>query len=349
MLKTGDPGEWTWSEFYNFWIITLNISHAMILATVTCLCSFVLGTKENEVKHNVHVVAYNWVFPSGKCDVLIDGDCGRSVYDVRSLGSNMIEGEESASGLFSSVNAPFLVLAGCVVSTCFSICMLRIRNQDGVDRNVNFFALLLLVVYGFLFLFVQKDWNIPANNLFVVEAIYVVVFIFVNTYSIWNAHMYYAFKILNIVFTFPLTAVAILSLTGEDNAVNLMQVFFSLLAGFCVILVANNEMSIREDGIFGYYLVFFWCCLGPFIIYSGARFHFLLIESPIPYPRWSIGALSLMFVSYICDAVGYTLQLSILKHERFDIAGTYLKLGDIIMKYSIQLLVVVGFYIEFHS
>jgi len=454
--------QWT---YYDYWIYMLAISNVMILVVVTILVSLLLGNKNGEdgeghsftffkVKNNLHLVAHGWLVTAFNSN-----DDGLSTIrkseqtDPLSLRGTRLAldnrfMERPSTGLFSSINSPFLSLAATVMSCAYSMCLLLVRYQDTSNSYVNLagsntvysqthltpkmlksLALLILVVYAVLFLFVQGEWNIPLNNMLLVEFLFMASFWIINTFSVHQKHMYFGMRLVNSVFTMPILAVCVLSMVGEDNTMNLISVYVSVAAALLLILLMNNEDAMaalsgggtsgnssglralpstnmrfpginmlgfqrklygnnsgsgtkylfarnnsakqqeddenavdpsvasvnNKNSLRGVFISTFWLCLVPFIVTCALRFHYMTVESPVPYPQWSTACLAFLFSVYILDGMGWSIQYFYLsdklslsvESDTFSAWSVFFKTIDLMAKYALVLLIVVGYYLEF--
>ena len=355
LMKKQTPEHLEWKTL-DYWTFILAISHIIMLIVLTTFISIMfLNLKDNpKIQENhIQLVSSNWIVTPGNCKMWVDGNCVRSedvVLDPKSLEGVLHETEKSSNGLFSSVNAPFLSLAALVLSTSFSFSMLKTQDDNITPKMFRSFALLILVVYGVLFLFIQQDWHLPMNNLFLVEATFMISFVLINTFAVEKKHMYWGLKLLNAVFTYPLIAISIFSIIGEDNTNNLIIIYFSLTVALLIIVIVNNEASIQTQDfqLQSYFLVSFWLSLLPFLFFCGLRFEYMTYESPIEYPLWSVVAIILLFTFYVLDGIIWTLQYTT---DWLNITATksnlFLKTFELVEKYILVLLVVIGFYNEF--
>jgi len=447
--------KWT---YYDYWIGMLAISNFLVLVVVTVLVSLLLSSassRENSgfflrVKDNLYMVAHGWsvtALSSGRHHILHPSasDVAKrkdEELDPMSLqGTNLVLDnrfmESPSTGLFSSVNSPFLCLAVTVMSCAYSMCLLLVRYEDhsstaALETNdshsatvyspthltpkmLKSLALLILVCYAVMFLFVQGEWNIPLNNILLVEFLFMASFGIINTFSVHQKHMYFGMRLVNSLFTMPLLAVCVLSMVGEDNTMNLISAYVSVSSALLMILLMNNEdamsvfpsraapttsatglrffpsgmaggvgklqrkflrgFKLREEDeenavdpsvatnsdsgslLCGVFVRTFWLCLVPFIVTCSLRFHYMTFDSPVAYPKWSIGCLAFLFAVYMLDGLGWSLHYyyyvcysaSSVGNDTFSAWSVLLKTIDLIAKYVLVLLVVVGYYLEFKT
>lgn len=361
-------------KMYAYWVYTMTISHMIMLVVLTVFVALLFDNvgNNNKVRENgLQLVSKSWIVNPQNCKDFINGECVRyddTRVDPTSLGGILLETEKPSTGLFSSVNSPFLCLASLVLSCSFSLSLFKVNNPDDMLLTPKFLksvSLLVLTLFAVLFLFIQHQWNIPFNNLVLVEVMLMSAFLIINTFSVHQKHMYYGFRLLNSCFTYPLIAVSILSMIGEDNSNNLLLVFFSLVIAFLMVLILNNEDAAAhssydlpdEDtygmlksneavGIFTY-----WLSLIPFIIFCGIRFDYLLTESPVEYPLWSRVSLAFLFAYIVVDSLVITTQYGTtvwkIENDSFSMSSLFVKSMDLVAKFILLFFVILGFYSEF--
>lgn len=353
---------------YKYWIYTMMSSHLIMLVLLTVFVALLFDNVANNDKvreNNLQLISKSWVVNPVNCRDFINGECTRyddTHVDFRVLNGKLLETEKPSTGLFSSVNSPFLCLASLVLSCAFSFCLSEHRDELLTPSILKSVSLLFLTGYSVLFLFIQNQWNIPFNNLILVEIMFMLAFLIINTISVERVHMFYAYRLLNSCFTYPLIAVAILSMIGEDNSNYLNVVFFSLIFAFTVVLVVNNEdaagnsddyfpskPALKFGDILGVFT--YWLGLIPFIITCGVRFQYLLIDNPIEYPLWSRISLTFLFIFIIMEALFLTIQYGTnlwkVENDQFTWPSIFMKTVDLITKFILLCFVVLGFYVEF--
>lgn len=462
------PNSNAWT-FYDYWISTLAISNVLILIVTTIFIAILFSNvKDSQIqntentnntanhddvmnhhlhasmttKNNMFIIAETWITNAGTCKEWVDGNCARFI--DQEPNPRLLEGilpneiEKPSTGLFSSVNAPFLCLAAVVMSSAYSMCLLVVTRENNDDsynnttgstadthltpKMLKSMSLLILVSYAILFLFIQRDWFLPFNNVLLVEFLFMISFLVINTFSVYQKHMYFGMRLLNTMFTSPLIAVSVLTMIGEDNSVNLILVYVSLVVSSLLILLANNEdaattmnlssqtssnntsktnmnvtffpitkphfpgsmtrkggeffnnlngrirkvtngwvensssnNNIRKQSTYSF-IITFWICILPFLVECGLRFRYMTYESPIAYPSWSTACLALMFALYIMDGITWSFQYGFrgtfafnVEDDTFSITSIFFKTLELIAKFVLVLLVIIGYYIEFRS
>lgn len=351
-----------WS-YHDYWVFAIALAHIITLIVLTVFISIMFShLKENSkvMENNIQLISYGWVTTPVSCKLWINGNCARS-NDVQadvSLLEYESEVESPSSGLFSSINAPFLCLAALVISTSYSLSLLKIRDENITPKMLKSFSLLILVVYGVFFLFIQRQWLLPLNNLIWVQGLFLLSFVVINTFSVVQKHMYIGFRLVNSIFTGPLIAVAVLSMVGEDDTLSLMGIYFTLVFSFSIILILNNEEAHQSTSYLGGNAIFiqnglwaFWVCMIPFLVQCCSKFYYMTLESPVKYPLWSTTSIAFLFCFYIFEGLVWSVQYGTdwlnLGSNVFSLASVGLKTLDFICKFILIFLVIVGYYSEF--
>jgi hypothetical protein len=387
-LKNNDS--WS-SAFLVQWVGALAISYSLVLIVLTGLVATLFAQHSSTVgstlatvlkRKSVSLVSEGWIITSGDCDFWYNGEClpkvGGGIPDQRTLGGVIEEREIKATGLFSSVNVPFLCLASCVISTAFSICL--IPNQDErAHKTFKIFSMLIVVVFGTLFLFIQDTWSLPMNNVLLVEFSFMVALFILMTYSTNKGSYVDVARIFDMMLTNPLVAVSVLSASGDDNTNRLVLVYVSMVLGHLALLVNYTESVQCEafvPGLSGVCRRVYWLCMIPLIVEYSFRFHYLVTKATISQPTWSIAALSFTFAVCLIRAIIITFQswfdsMEMEGASLNNVADTEANNGDggasdwsfrlsvtgmipwatfeLVTRVVIYLLIIVGFFIELNA
>ena len=305
------------------WTVALAISYSLVLIVLTGLVATLFAQQSSTVgvslatilkRKSVSLVSEGWIVTAGDCDYWYNGEClpkaGGGIPDQRTLGGIIEEREIKATGLFSSVNVPFLCLASSVISTAFSICL--VPNQDErMHKTFKMLSMLIVVVFGTLFLFIQGAWSLPMNNVLLVEFSFMVALFVLMTYSANKGSYVDVARLFDMMLTNPLIAVSVLSASGDDNTARLVLVYFSLVFGHLA-LVVNFTESVQCDAVTpgqsGVCRRIYWLCMVPWIVQCSFRFHYLVIGATISQPTWSIAALSFTFATFFIRAIIVTFH-----------------------------------------
>jgi hypothetical protein len=298
---------------------------------------------------NRTAVVEGWLVAPTRCTLWVDGACvpKSAVIEAGSLEplkGQVVEYESRSSGLFSEIHAPFLCLA--VEITCFAMVLKGACAMQGFGENavqvMKHLSLAVLSVYGALYLFMQSEWNLPVNNVLLVECTHVLGIFFVGTYSLHKSSSQEDARLhvwlVNVVLTYPLLAVAALSAAGEDGSVAHVAVFFGLTLA-CFALVAA---ALEEAQALLMLLTTFWLCLVPFVVHSCARLH-AISYAGLTVAGWAAAALVLLVVLYLLLAVIATVgvQWSSWGLERAT-ALQALEYFDFVVKATLSVLIMVG-------
>jgi hypothetical protein len=233
------------------------------------------------------------------------------------LSGELPEYESRATGLFSAVHPRFLAVATQVLCCALALKVSLLTLSETSIQIMKHLSILLLVAYGVLFLFYQTAWNLPFDNLFLVEFVYVLAILFIGTYSLHNAP-YVTVHAVSAVFTYPLLAVAAIAASGEDDTGALLTIFFTLVMA-CMALLAmcvNDEKS--HTPIF---FTLYWMCLVPCIVHCCVR---LQQMADWPVASWREACLVLLLVLYALAAVLVTVMpvLCVFRYVDFAIKAT---------------------------
>ena len=218
------------------WTVALAISYSLVLIVLTGLVATLFAQQSSTVgvslatilkRKSVSLVSEGWIVTAGDCDYWYNGECspkaGGGIPDQRTLGGIIEEREIKATGLFSSVNVPFLCLASSVISTAFSICLVP-NLDERMHKTFKMLSMLIVVVFGTLFLFIQGAWSLPMNNVLLVEFSFMVALFVLMTYSANKGSYVDVARLFDMMLTNPLIAVSVLSASGDDNTARLVLV-----------------------------------------------------------------------------------------------------------------------------
>lgn len=316
-----DQNQHKWFLIHYF-IFSMALLHGVVLLVGTVFLSIMfshLKTSGKVQENNIQLLSYSWVTTPMSCETWINGYCVRSndlFANSKDLGDSMQsqEIEQPFNGLFSSINAPFFALSSVVITTAFIFSQLAHVYDDNITpKMMKTFSLIILTVYGILFLFIQKEWIIPFNNLFLVSGLFLAAFLFINIFSISHNNVRIASILMNTLLAYPLLTISILSLLGEDDSVQLMVVFFSLLIFHSLPILLHNENSneYEDNKVYNKKFMYnaiwlYWTSILPFLIQCGMKFSFLMLESPVSYPQWSVVTLIILFIYYIIEILANT-------------------------------------------
>ena len=300
---------------------SLAICYSLILIVLTGLVATLFAQQDSVVSNSlgtllkrkaVSLVSQGWIITPGDCEYWYNGDCISkiSVPDQETLGGIISERERKANGLFSSINVPFLCLAASVISAAFSIGITP-SSDFNAQRMLKILSMLVLVVFGTLFLFMQTSWNLPVNNVLLVEFSFVAALFILLSYSVKKGSYVDVARLIDMTLTNPLLAVCVLSASGEDNTNCLILVHASMVFGHWA-LVANYTESVHQAPVTpGFSAICqraYWLCMVPFIVQYSLRFHYLVLGSTLTQPTWSIAVLSFTFAAYIIRSFVISFQ-----------------------------------------
>jgi len=351
----------------NYWVYFTMLLHTVALIVVTVFVSILFSQlKDNEkfTKNNIHILSTGWISAPSSCKYWINGVClqeNNALSNPMVLGKDMVslEVEQPATGLFSTINAPFFCLAVLVLSTSFMFSCSKIDYEEMTPKMLKSVALLLLVVYGVLFLFIQSQWNIPFNNLILVEALYLISFLLINLFTVKQHHMHLAIHFFNTMLTNPLIAVSVLSVLGQDNTMSLLFVFFTLTIANAFLVLLNNENAFMDTANSSEYVSTFvgksvwayWICMLPFQVECSLRFEYMLFESPLQYPTWAVIAVALLFVFFSLEGIYFTIEYGLYWYYERSLltstVGKWMLLLQYVSKIVLIFIVILGFYSEF--
>ena len=260
-----------------------------------------------------------WLFSPTRCTLWVNGACiPKSVPDsILTLRGELPSYESRATGLFSAVHPPFLVVATQVLGCALALKVSLSTLSETSIQIMKHLSILVLVAYGVLFLLYQGAWNLPYDNVFMVEFIYVLAILFIGTYSLHNAP-YVVVHAASAVFTYPLLAVAAIAASGEDDADALLTIFFSLgMACLALLAMSVNDEKSHTPIFFSLY----WLCLVPCIVHCCVR---LQQMAEWPVAPWREACLVLVLVMYVLAAVLVTLVpiLCVFRYLDFVIKST---------------------------
>ena len=301
-----------------------------------------------------------WLLSSTRCTLWVDGMCippsdssdgdnnnnnnNNNMPSAATLGGQMAEYEGRSGGLFSSVHPAFLCLAMAVLGfalqlktgTSESSSTMDAENKSQIMKHI---ALVVVTVYGTIYLFMQQTWSLPVNNMLLVECVYVLGLFFVGTYSMNQVGAGTHVWLMNMLFTYPLLAVAALGAAGVDSTNTHLAVFFSLVAAGLVMLAATLD----EEKSGARLLTTFWLCFLPFVVLSCVRLQ-QMGELPIARPAWATASLVIVLVVYLLMAVAATLHL---QHGLLaGLPAGAAPLADFLLKAAVSLLIVVGIFLD---
>ena len=306
--------------------MVLPVLHAILVVVLTgLLASDNHHHDDNKGRGQGVVVVDGWMISPTRCTLWVDGMCistsgENPLPTAQALAGELMEYESQWYGLLSSIHPPFLCLAVSVLSLGF---MLKSSHMaDPTSQMMKHMSLVLLAVYAALYLFMRDLWGVPINNVLLVECIYVLALFFVGTYSAGNDFKVVVDEmdrvtqvervcLVNVIFTYPLLAVAALAGSGMDTSVGHLAVFFSLTIAGLVILAGTLEVEGRKSSyvVYKILLITFWLCLVPFVVQCATRLDHM---KDIPVPVWATAALGLVLGLYLLSAVIMTLQLQYL-------------------------------------
>jgi hypothetical protein len=367
-IVSGGKGDTSKKSFSpNYWVYFTMFLHTVALIVVTVFVSILFSQlKNNEkfTKNNIQILSSGWITSPLTCKYWINGMClqeNNAQSDPISLGKDLVtlEVEQPATGLFSTINAPFFCLAVMVLSTSFVFSCSKIEYEDLTPKMLKSISLLLLVVYGVFFLFIQNQWNIPFNNLILVEALYLISFLLINLLTVKQHHMHLAIHFFNTMLTNPLIAVSVLSVLGQDNTMSLLFVFFTLTIANAFLVLLNNENAVMDTMSSSQYVASFvgksvwayWICMLPFQVECSLRFEYMLFESPLQYPTWALTGVALLFLFFSLEGIYFSIEYGLYwYYERSLLTsaiGKWMLLLQYIAKIILIFIVILGFYSEF--
>jgi len=350
----------------NYWIYFIMFLHTVALVVVTVFVSILFAQlRDNEkfTKNNIQILSSGWITAPLACKYWVNGIClheNNVQADPIALGKDLVtlEVEQPATGLFATINAPFFCLAVLVLSTSFMFSSSKIENEDLTPKMLKSISLLLLVVYGVFFLFIQNQWNIPFNNLILVEALYLISFLLINIFTVKQHHMHLAIHFFNTMLTNPLIAVSVLSVLGQDNTMSLLFVFFTVTIANAFLVLLNNENAVMDMSSSQYVATFvgksiwaYWICMLPFQVECSLRFEYMLLESPLQYPTWAVVGVALLFIFFSLEGIYFTIEYGLYwYYERSLLSssiGKWMLFLQYVAKIVLIFLVILGFYSEF--
>ena len=263
------------------WAAFMAISYSLLLIVLTGLVATLFAQQSSHAnslvrdsrRKSVSLISQGWIITSGDCKFWFDGACvpmSDGIPNEAALGGIMDERERKAYGMFSSINAPFLCLAACVISTAFSLCLIPSSDQN-VKRMMKMMSILVVVVFGVLFLFIQSTWSLPVNNLLLVECLLTVSLFVLVTYSVDKGSVVDIARLIEMILTNPLIAISVLSSAGDDNTNSLILVYGTSLLGLLVLMVNYIESACGEHGgmttgLAAVTQASYWLCMIPFIV-----------------------------------------------------------------------------------
>ena len=346
------------------WSSVVAITNFMVFVLVVSLTvAFFEAYKEGEGFHHdkLSIVSENWILASGNCDTWVDGSCvplpsSEGHPTKENLGGVMHEFEVLSTGLFSSVNSLLFTLSATVISTAFSFALVK-SDSAGTSKMLNHTARFLLVAISILALFMQKEWNFPLNNLVLVEAFMLASILSITVWpksfstSAQQVSGSNSLCMLSNALTYPLIIISVLSTLGEDSSVVLYYVFVSTLLAWILMVIAYVEVSLQTEvnlRLSMVIVVCFWVCLIPFIVTCSNRIYVVTMEDAIQYPAWAMAALGLMLGSYLLDAIWFTFHYSYYYDKSPDVSfmSMIVRVLDLIVKYTLLLLVAIGYFVE---
>ena len=347
--------------YHDFACIVLIIARLLVLIILTGLVATLFSRNNDNLLSQklkpVKLVSQSWVITSGDCKFWVDGACIPldGVPDKLNLGGILEEKERRSTGLFSSINAPCLCLSSIVIATAFSICLTSYPDAY-TQKTLKLFSLMMIVVFGVLFLFIQSSWMLPVNNVLFIEFLFMLALFALGTVSVDKGSNISALRLVGWVLSTPLLIVAVLSIAGEDNSNVLLLVYFGLVFSMLVLSVGEWEYSSDYNGntISVVYMTF-WLCIIPFIVYSSKRLHFMAVEIPVSLPKWSIASLGIILGWYVIGAIVSTFHEIMNAHNNNNAKLLYgqikrsmwgMEIYDFLIKTVISLLITIGYFIE---
>jgi hypothetical protein len=241
--------------------------------------------------------------------------------------------EREGTNLFSTINAPFLILSSQVLKTVFALLYVRedsLENthssSSNIQKTLKKMALLILITYAVSFLFMQNTWKIPGNNIFMIEIFFIYsIFLIASTCSSHVSEsakrQIMSFRLLEFTMSVPLITVPVLVASGNTSINDITVVFFTTLFanGFIVFLEIYKDVSIKNNNNFilgnigRVILINTWLCLIPFIMYCSISISKLLQEeSDNRYYSWTMGSVVVLFIYEIIYALSITIYNLIL-------------------------------------
>jgi hypothetical protein len=241
--------------------------------------------------------------------------------------------EREGVNLFSTINAPFLILSSQVLKTVFALLYVRedsLENthssSSNIQKTLKKMALLILITYAVSFLFMQNTWKIPGNNIFMVEIFFIYsIFLIASTSSSHISESakrrIMSFRLLEFTLTIPLLTVPVLVASGNTSINDITVVFFTTLFanGFIVFLEIYKDALIKKNSslnmgnIGGVILMNIWLCLIPFIMYCSISISKLIQEeSKNKYYSWTMASVVVLFlyeIIYVLSITFYNLIL----------------------------------------
>ena len=329
-----------------------SLFHCLLVVVLTGILATLQGSASQRG------IVDGWRLSPTRCTLWVDGMCIPSLLAPTTatlgLSGELMEYEGRTTGLLSSMHPVFLCLSVAVLGLALTLKSNHNMADGSTSQIMKHIALVVLAVYAALYLFMQEKWQIPMNNVLLVECMYVLSLFFIG-----SAHNLDQEKIwlVNVLLTYPLLAVAALAGSGLDDSMVHLTVFFSLTLGALVVLVGSIEVDAHTNtgNVFLVLLVTFWLCLIPFGIQSVYRLqHMHDLLSPMPL--WPTAALCLLLIMFTLCALVATLQLqylgglssfslSCLPPESF--VGTHaFELLDLITKVTVTLAVTFGIYLD---
>ena len=269
----------------NLKAIVLPCLHGVLAIVLTGLMATLYTDKKVSIE--------GWVTSPTRCTLWVDGACVPKS-DPLALDGKIKEYESRSTGLFSAIHAPFLCLSMQVLS--LALTLKWASTQSEMHATLKHMSLAVIGVFGALYLFMQPTWDLPMNNVLLVECIYLLSLFFVGSApkqcsgdSVW---------LVNVVLTYPLLSVAALAAAGVNDTSAHVAVFFSLVLA-CLALLAAVE---SDSGDVSQLLVTFWLCLLPCVVQCSLRLRWSLAS-------WAVAALALTLTFYIVMAVLVTITL----------------------------------------
>ena len=313
-----------------------------------------------------------WVVAPTRCTLWVDGVCvpqpSVTEYEgptAAALGGQLMEYEGRTTGLLSTVHPAFLCLAMQVLAFA-----LTLKSSSGAayfaettGQVMKHISLVVIAVYGSLFLFMQSTWTLPINNLLLVECIYVLALFFVGTYSTHDSEgkhledVHENVWLVSLVVTLPLMGVSALAASGEDNTTVHLTVFFSLILASFVMVVAILETQERESAgtVYVVLLATFWLCMVPLVLLCCARLQRMLSSDSNngTVVLWAVITLFVLLIFFLIIAVmasfvvqhlgGLTQRFSMLVSANGLQIAEYL---DLLAKITLSLLTIIGIYCD---
>ena len=133
--------------------------------------------------------------------------------------------ERKAVGLFSTTNAAVVCVTAQIIAMCLTVAYAPLKDYD-TRRMLSGVSFAALGAFGVALFFLQKEWQIPGNNLMWLEAtlICAMLSVAVSNTATLNSKPRQSDdvpRIIPSVFSVPMLGIAALVTAGEANAISL--------------------------------------------------------------------------------------------------------------------------------